>query len=108
MTEAPEDVAKPRRSLSGGSRLWLVFTALMMALAAVTALYPGGAAMVAGPAAQGFDLQGHRGARGLMPENSLPGFDTRSEEHTSELQSLMRRSSDGFCLKTTKEQLQTT
>ncbi|HEY9548739.1 MAG TPA: glycerophosphodiester phosphodiesterase [Kiloniellaceae bacterium] len=75
MTEAPEDVAKPRRSLSGGSRLWLVFTALMMALAAVTALYPGGAAMVAGPAAQGFDLQGHRGARGLMPENSLPGFD---------------------------------
>src|SRR3546814_17832446 len=47
----------------------------MMALAAVTALYPGGAAPVAGPAAQGFDLQGHRGARGLMPENSLPGFD---------------------------------
>jgi len=25
-------------------------------------------------AAPGFDLQGHRGARGLMPENSLPGF----------------------------------
>jgi glycerophosphoryl diester phosphodiesterase len=25
-------------------------------------------------AAQGFDLQGHRGARGLMPENTLPGF----------------------------------
>lgn len=24
--------------------------------------------------AQGFDLQGHRGARGLMPENTLPGF----------------------------------
>ena len=22
-----------------------------------------------------FDLQGHRGARGLYPENSLPGFD---------------------------------
>ena len=26
--------------------------------------------------ASGFDLQGHRGARGLMPENSLPGFAT--------------------------------
>jgi glycerophosphoryl diester phosphodiesterase len=26
--------------------------------------------------AQGFDLQGHRGARGLMPENTLPGFAT--------------------------------
>jgi len=24
--------------------------------------------------ANGFDLQGHRGARGLMPENTLPGF----------------------------------
>ena len=24
--------------------------------------------------ASGFDLQGHRGARGLMPENTLPGF----------------------------------
>jgi len=24
--------------------------------------------------AQAFDLQGHRGARGLMPENTLPGF----------------------------------
>jgi glycerophosphoryl diester phosphodiesterase len=24
--------------------------------------------------AQGIDLQGHRGARGLMPENTLPGF----------------------------------
>jgi len=27
-----------------------------------------------GGAAQGFDLQGHRGARGLMPENTLPAF----------------------------------
>jgi glycerophosphoryl diester phosphodiesterase len=25
-------------------------------------------------ASQGFDLQGHRGARGLMPENTLPAF----------------------------------
>ncbi len=25
-------------------------------------------------AVQGFDLQGHRGARGLIPENTLPGF----------------------------------
>jgi len=24
--------------------------------------------------AQDFDLEGHRGARGLMPENSIPGF----------------------------------
>jgi len=36
----------------------------------VTALGMIGAAT----AAQGFDLQGHRGARGLAPENTLPGF----------------------------------
>lgn len=29
-----------------------------------------------GSLAHGFDLQGHRGARGLMPENTLPGFAT--------------------------------
>lgn len=32
------------------------------------------AAMGIASTAQGFDLQGHRGARGLMPENTLPGF----------------------------------
>ena len=31
-------------------------------------------ALVAAPAA-GFDLQGHRGARGLLPENTLPAFE---------------------------------
>ena len=39
--------------------------------AAVCALI-GMAAMA--PAAQAFDLQGHRGARGLAPENTLPSF----------------------------------
>lgn len=39
-----------------------MFACLVMALIGSTAL------------AQGFDLQGHRGARGLMPENTLPGF----------------------------------
>jgi len=33
------------------------------------------ALLIAGPAAaQSFDLQGHRGARGLAPENTLPAF----------------------------------
>ena len=31
------------------------------------------AALIALPA-QAFDLQGHRGARGLVPENTLPAF----------------------------------
>jgi len=30
--------------------------------------------IVLGGSASAFDLQGHRGARGLMPENTLPGF----------------------------------
>ena len=32
------------------------------------------AASLLGGCAAGFDLQGHRGARGLMPENTLPAF----------------------------------
>lgn len=32
------------------------------------------ALLLAAGSALAFDLQGHRGARGLMPENSLPGF----------------------------------
>ena len=31
-------------------------------------------ASLLGGCAAGFDLQGHRGARGLMPENTLPAF----------------------------------
>lgn len=30
-------------------------------------------------AASGFDLQGHRGARGLAPENTLPAFERALE-----------------------------
>jgi glycerophosphoryl diester phosphodiesterase len=33
-------------------------------------------ALLAGCATPGFDLQGHRGARGLAPENTLTAFDT--------------------------------
>ena len=41
------------------------------ALAGVTAV----AAAIAACAASAFDLQGHRGARGLAPENTLPAFE---------------------------------
>ncbi|MDH3857189.1 MAG: glycerophosphodiester phosphodiesterase [Gammaproteobacteria bacterium] len=40
----------------------IVGTGLVVALTGLTSM------------AHGFDLQGHRGARGLMPENTLPGF----------------------------------
>src|SRR3546814_5284675 len=46
---------------------------------------------------------GGRPAAGLGPEVRLPGgMGTRSEEHTSELQSLMRISYAVFCLKKKK------
>src|SRR3546814_20863201 len=40
---------------------------------------------------------------GIDAEQQLPGFDLRSEEHTSELQSLMRISYAVFCLKKKKQ-----
>src|SRR3546814_4427212 len=51
----------------------------------------------------------HEGARGVRPVGAERAIDRepRSEEHTSELQSLMRISYDVFCLtkKTTNKQL---
>jgi len=43
--------------------MWRPYRSLTLALALALA-----------PGAQAFDLQGHRGARGMAPENSLPGF----------------------------------
>jgi glycerophosphoryl diester phosphodiesterase len=42
------------------------------------------AALIALPA-QAFDLQGHRGARGLVPENTLPAFQRAPEIRTMHL-----------------------
>ena len=49
-----------------------VLTVCALALAA--ACTAGGAAGPAAPDSAAFDLQGHRGARGLRPENTLAGF----------------------------------
>jgi len=75
MNEAPEPSSKPRRRLSGASLFWLGFTALLLISGVTTTLFPG-APPPGGREARAFDLQGHRGARGLMPENTLPAFET--------------------------------
>ena len=64
------------RSLSTRSIVWIVMTLLFGLLGALSLLAPpeGADGVVRGFV--GFDLQGHRGARGLAPENSLPGFET--------------------------------
>lgn len=50
-------------------------TALRHHLAALGALFSAAAiTLLGGCAGPAFDLQGHRGARGLAPENTLPGF----------------------------------
>src|SRR3546814_17846902 len=63
------------RSLSGGTRIWLVFTLLLILLGVSTALWPGTPPGAQQSPHRGFDLQAHRGARGLMPENTLPAFE---------------------------------
>jgi glycerophosphoryl diester phosphodiesterase len=79
MAEAAER-KKTRRRLSGGSRFWLGFTLLLAGLAAVMLLFPGAPPPTAQQMAQQaaerpFDLQAHRGGRGLLPENTLPAFE---------------------------------
>jgi glycerophosphoryl diester phosphodiesterase len=77
MGEAADD--KKTRRLSGGSRLWLGFTLLLAGLAVVLLLFPGDTPTAQQAAQQAevrpFDLQAHRGGRGLMPENTLPAFE---------------------------------
>lgn len=81
MTRKPEEIAQERIAsrprLSGGSRFWIGFTVLMLAAGLASVFFP--AAPPPTEAASGdapaFDLQGHRGTRGLMPENSLPAFE---------------------------------
>ena len=67
---------QPKRGrLSHGSLGLLVITLLMLAFGSVTLVSNWGGGTKAGGSGPGFDLQGHRGARGLYPENSLPGFE---------------------------------
>ena len=75
MAVPPQQEKQNRPRLSTASRVSLVFTLLLVALAVVTLILPGERPTAEAPEARGFDLQGHRGARGLMPENTLPAFE---------------------------------
>ncbi|OGA24018.1 MAG: glycerophosphodiester phosphodiesterase [Betaproteobacteria bacterium RIFCSPLOWO2_02_FULL_67_19] len=55
----------------------------------------GAVALLAGATAQAFDLQGHRGARGLAPENTLPGFERALELGVTTLELDIAITSDG-------------
>ncbi len=67
-------VKKPR-SLSKNSRVWLALTGLFLAVGVISLLLPPEAPENQAAGLPVFDLQGHRGARGLFPENTIPGFE---------------------------------
>lgn len=75
MTREPEKIAKSKPRLSGGSRFWIAFTLLMLAAGLAAVIFPRTPPPQSASEAKVFDLQGHRGARGLMPENTLPAFE---------------------------------
>jgi len=52
---------------------WLAFTGLLIGVGAISWFNPP-ASPGATASLPAFDVQGHRGARGLFPENTLPGF----------------------------------
>jgi glycerophosphoryl diester phosphodiesterase len=60
---------------SKASRVWLAVTLALVGLALISYLVAPGDIARSRAMASSFDLQGHRGARGLYPENSLPGFE---------------------------------
>ncbi|MGF1607991.1 MAG: glycerophosphodiester phosphodiesterase [Kiloniellales bacterium] len=70
-------MAKHRRKsgkLSTASWAWLGVTGLLLLVGVASLLLVTGSGDGRPVLPPGFDLQGHRGARGLAPENSLPGF----------------------------------
>ena len=62
---ARKPVQRRRRSIFGSRKrlFYARFIAFFLSIGAFA------------PLAAAFDLQGHRGARGLMPENTLPAFE---------------------------------
>ena len=64
-----------RRALSNTSIILLTLTGALLLAVAVTVVSPPQPIDEAGASWPAFDAQGHRGARGLFPENSLPGFE---------------------------------
>ncbi len=72
----PPDLPEPpKRKLSRLSIGFAVFTAAMVVVGVMTFFMPRPAERPENLWLPGFDLQGHRGARGLYPENTLEGFE---------------------------------
>ncbi len=78
-----------RRSVLGGA-----LAGLSVVVAACGGSGTAGPASTAGADA-GFDVQGHRGARGLKPESTLPAFETALDELVTTLELDLHLTADG-------------
>lgn len=76
MNKGTQTSGNDRGGLSRGSRFWLMATAVLIVFALLGIIAPGETPVAVDRSVMApLDLQGHRGARGLMPENSLPAFE---------------------------------
>jgi len=62
------------RKLSAGSLVSLAFTGLLLGIGALVWFDPPAPSAATSASLPTFDAQGHRGTRGLYPENTLPAF----------------------------------
>ncbi|WP_422364731.1 glycerophosphodiester phosphodiesterase [Pelagibius sp.] len=77
MNKETQTSGKDKGGLSRASRFWLMATAVLIVFALLGIIAPGETPVAVDRSTQApLDLQGHRGARGLMPENTLPAFET--------------------------------
>lgn len=83
------------RVLSRRSMVWLILTALLTGAGAIALLAPGQRANGTDAPWPAFDLQGHRGARGMEPENSLPAFEAALGAGVSTLEMDVGMTADG-------------
>ena len=84
-----------RRALSRSSRVWLGLTGLLAAAGVFVAVFPGDRSGERGALPPAFDAQGHRGARGLYPENTWPAFQAALAIGVTTLEMDVGMSADG-------------
>lgn len=86
------------RKLSKGSLVWLVSTLAFAALGLLSLVVPPRSSAVKAFSVRAFDLQGHRGARGMFPENSLPAFEAALAMGVTTLELDLGMTKDGVLL----------
>ena len=92
----PIPSARGKGALSHQSIGFLVITLLFGLVGATTLMYRPDLPQTTLAELPAFDLQGHRGARGLFPENSLPGFEAALALGVTTLEMDLGMASDGI------------